>query len=94
MSLIKSSIDKDELIFLEECLELINNGKKPEELKKKFDKKIKNPHNTKKKNYIFSLDDSEFGILFYIQSNVFKYDPYIIKLNKKNKSKSNWQKCF
>ena len=52
-----------------------------------FDKKIKNPHNTKKKNYIFSLDDSEFGILFYIQSNVFKYDPYIIKLNEKNKSK-------
>jgi len=36
----KKKIDKDELIFLEECLELINNGKKPEELKKKFDKNI------------------------------------------------------
>ena len=36
----KKKIDKDELIFLEESMELINNGKKPEELKKKFHKNL------------------------------------------------------
>ena len=36
----KKKIDKDELIFLEECLKKINNGEKPEELKKKFDKNL------------------------------------------------------
>ena len=36
----KKKIDKDELIFLEECMKQINNGGKPEELKKKFDKNL------------------------------------------------------
>ena len=36
----KKKIDKDELIFLEECIKKINNGEKPEELKKKFDKNL------------------------------------------------------
>ena len=36
----KKKIDKDELIFLEECLKKINNGEKPEELKKKFNKNL------------------------------------------------------
>ena len=36
----KKKIDKDELIFLEECMKKINNGEKPEELKKKFDKNL------------------------------------------------------
>ena len=34
----KKKLDKEELSFLEECLNLINNGKKPDELKKKFSK--------------------------------------------------------
>ena len=34
----KKKIDKDELIFLEECIKKINNGKKPDELKKKYGK--------------------------------------------------------
>tara|TARA_Y100000590_G_scaffold104141_1_gene118515 strand:+ start:55 stop:1128 length:1074 start_codon:yes stop_codon:yes gene_type:complete len=34
----KKKIDKDELEFLEECKNLINAGKKPDELKKKFSK--------------------------------------------------------
>ena len=36
----KKKIDKDELIFLEECMKQINNGGKPEEFKKKFDKNL------------------------------------------------------
>ena len=36
----KKKIDKDELIFLEECIKKINNGGKPEELKKKFNKNL------------------------------------------------------
>ena len=36
----KKKIDKDELIFLEECIKKINNGEKPEELKKKFNKNL------------------------------------------------------
>ena len=34
----KKKLEKEELNFSEECLELINNGKKPDELKKKFSK--------------------------------------------------------
>jgi len=33
-------LEKEELNFLAECLNLINNGKKPEELKKKFNKNL------------------------------------------------------
>ena len=36
----KKKIDKDELIFLEECIKKINNGEKLEELKKKFNKNL------------------------------------------------------
>ena len=36
----KKKIDKDELIFLEKCMKKINNGEKPEELKKKFNKNL------------------------------------------------------
>ena len=36
----KKKLEKEELSFLEECLKLINNGKKPDELKKKFTAKI------------------------------------------------------
>ena len=36
----KKKIDKDELIFLEECMKQINNGEKPEEFKKKIDKNL------------------------------------------------------
>lgn len=36
----KKKLEKEELIFLEECLNLINNGKNPEELKKKFGKNL------------------------------------------------------
>ena len=33
----KKKLEKKELDFLEECLKLISNGKKPDELKKKYD---------------------------------------------------------
>jgi len=36
----KKNLDKDELNFLEQCLNLINKGEKPESLKKKFDKNL------------------------------------------------------
>ena len=36
----RKKLEKDELSFLEDCLKLINNGKKPEELKKKYDKEL------------------------------------------------------
>ena len=36
----KKKLEKDELGFLEECLKLISNGKKPEELKKKYSKDL------------------------------------------------------
>ena len=36
----KKKLDKDELSFLEDCLKLIDNGKKPEELKKKYSKNL------------------------------------------------------
>tara|TARA_Y100000590_G_scaffold73904_1_gene81449 strand:+ start:2094 stop:3167 length:1074 start_codon:yes stop_codon:yes gene_type:complete len=36
----KKKIDKEELIFLEECLKLISSGKKPDKLKKKYSKNI------------------------------------------------------
>jgi len=38
----KKKIDEEELKFLEECMKLINNGKKPDELKKKFGKSLIN----------------------------------------------------
>ena len=34
----KKKLEKDELGFLEECLKLISNGKKPDELKKNIAK--------------------------------------------------------
>ena len=36
----KKKIEKDELSFLEDCLKLINSGKKPKELEKKYDKEL------------------------------------------------------
>ena len=36
----KKKLEKDELSFLEDCLKLINSGKKPKELEKKYDKKL------------------------------------------------------
>ena len=36
----KKKLEKEELNFSEKCLELINNGKKPDELKKKFTKNL------------------------------------------------------
>ena len=36
----KKKLDKEELGFLEECLKLISNGKKPDELKKKYSKDL------------------------------------------------------
>jgi len=36
----RKKIEKEELIFLEECLELVNVGKKPNELEKKYDKDL------------------------------------------------------
>ena len=36
----KKKLEKDELIFLEECLDLINAGKNPGELKNKYDKNL------------------------------------------------------
>ena len=36
----KKNLDKDKVVFLEHCLNLINKGEKPELLKKKFDKKL------------------------------------------------------
>ena len=36
----KKKLEKDELSFLEECLKLISNGKKPDELKKKYSKDL------------------------------------------------------
>ena len=36
----KKKLEKEELSFLEECLELIKDGKKPDELKKKFTKNL------------------------------------------------------
>jgi len=36
----KKKLEKNELIFLEECLKLISNGKKPDELKKKYSKDL------------------------------------------------------
>jgi hypothetical protein len=36
----KKKLEKEELNFLEECLNLINNGKNPEELKKKYSKNL------------------------------------------------------
>ena len=36
----KKKLEKDELKFLEECLKLIGNGKKPGELKKKYSKEL------------------------------------------------------
>jgi len=36
----KKKLEKDELDFLEECKKLINDGKKPEELKKKYSKDL------------------------------------------------------
>ena len=36
----KKKLDKDELFFLEECLKLISNGKKPDELKKNYSKEL------------------------------------------------------
>ena len=36
----KKKLEKDELIFLEECLKLISSGKKPVELKKRYNKDL------------------------------------------------------
>ena len=36
----KKKLAKDELSFLEDCLKLINSGKKPKELEKKYDKEL------------------------------------------------------
>ena len=36
----KKKLEKKELIFLDECLKLINDGKKPDKLKKKFSKNL------------------------------------------------------
>jgi len=36
----KKKLEKDELSFLEDCLKLINSGKKPKELEKKYDKQL------------------------------------------------------
>ena len=36
----KKKLEKDQLSFLEECLKLISNGKKPDELKKKYSKDL------------------------------------------------------
>ena len=36
----KKKLEKDELHFLEECLKLISNGKKPDELNKKYSKNL------------------------------------------------------
>ena len=36
----KKKLEKDELIFLEECLKLIGSGKKPDELKKRYNKDL------------------------------------------------------
>jgi len=36
----RKKLEKEEIEFLEECQNLINNGKKPEELKKKFDPSV------------------------------------------------------
>ncbi len=36
----KKKLEKDELLFLEECLNIISDGKKPDELKKKYHKNL------------------------------------------------------
>ena len=36
----KKKLEKEELDFLEECLKLVSNGKKPDELKKRFSKNL------------------------------------------------------
>jgi ribosome-binding ATPase len=36
----KKKIEKEELLFLEQCLKIINTGKKPDELKEKYDKNL------------------------------------------------------
>ncbi len=36
----KKKVEKEELNFLEECLKLVSNGKKPDELKKRFSKNL------------------------------------------------------
>jgi len=36
----KKKIEKEELCFLEDCLKIINNGNKPDELKEKYDKNL------------------------------------------------------
>ena len=36
----KKNLDKDKLVFLEQCLNLVNKGEKPELLKKKFNKNL------------------------------------------------------
>ena len=36
----KKKLEKEELNFLEECLKLVSNGKKPDELKKRFSKNL------------------------------------------------------
>ena len=38
----KKKLEKEELVFLEECLNLINAGKNPDELKNKYDKNLIN----------------------------------------------------
>jgi ribosome-binding ATPase len=38
----KKKLENEEIIFLEECLKLINDGKTPEKLKEKYDKKLIN----------------------------------------------------
>jgi len=36
----KKKLEKEELVFLEECLKIVNAGKKPDELKEKYDKNL------------------------------------------------------
>ena len=36
----KKKLEKEELVFLEECLKIVNTGKKPDELKEKYDKSL------------------------------------------------------
>jgi len=80
----KKNLDKEELNFFEQCLNLINKGEKPESLKKKFDKNLINNTKTEeiKKEEIIKKYNNNFKV---ITKKVAKYfDDEILKLNNLN----------
>ena len=72
----KKKLEKEELDFLEECLKLvISNGKKPDELKKRFSKNLIKKSgllSLKPRIIVCNVDEKSLPMVINIQTHVKK----------------------